>query len=289
MTIRSVRLKEHLGATEVEVSPSPTIVGVADESIPPGPYAKRTDSHGFIMTGNDAPDSAPPLLVLGDSFVESIYAAEDRRFVSQVEKALLDSSTPYRVLNGGYSGMTSLHMMGILTAKAPSHLTPEGKLMLVIGQSDANALLSPGLYWDPSRTVSPFQPPTAAHGAPEGDWRQSLHRMVTALAQVSKTLGFDTAISAGMYRNGDFNDDAVLRRTHRRDREAYERVFAVRRAIPDVVEQVASEQSLPYFDGRSILVEHPEYFYDVLHLNHSGQDVYSEHLARWVATEWKNS
>lgn len=173
-------------------------------------------------------------------------------------------------------------MLGVVYAKLPEFATPGSKLLLTIGQSDTNALLSPGFYWDSARTVSPFVPHTHGQGAPGRGWREELWSMVTALTQTARALGFELLLSTGLFRNGDFSSDVVLRSTFRRQRHMYERTIEVRHEIPRIVKSVSVEQSVPYFDSAKHLLERPELFYDALHLNHAGQDLYSQMLSSWI-------
>lgn len=283
---RTIRFKEFPPNTERMLEPSEEMRAASDESLTPGPFLRRTDEHGFVVTGNSLPEAPSNLLIFGDSFVESNFADEPRRFASQLERHLHEVGKPYNVLNGGQSGMTSLHMLSLLSTKAPSFMTPGSKILLVVGQSDTNALIAPGMYWDKSRTVSPFNPPESAGGTPTREWREGFVGMVTCLVHIAKALSLDVALSSGLYRNGDFSTDSVLRRAHHSRQSVYERRFKIRRQIPAIVKALASEHGVPYFDATSPFLERPELFYDTLHLNHQGQDLYASILAEWVAGQF---
>lgn len=275
-------MKEFSPNVDRMLVPIDPIREVADDSLSAGPFRHRTDQNGFIHNGNSLQESPSNLLILGDSFVESIYADETQRFASQVERNLHDSRMPFNVLNGGYSGMTSLQMLTVLATKAPSYMTPGSKLMVVIGQSDANALLVPGMYWGKTRSVSPFMPIEKATGAPARDWRETLGGMVTCVVQVAKALSIDVLLSAGLFRNGDFETDQVLRRAHKENKQVYERRTEIRHEIIDVVQAVASENQVACFDASATFLKRPELFYDLLHLNPAGQDLYASMLSDWL-------
>lgn len=246
----------------------------------------RTDDQGFIRTGNDVDVEFPEIFVVGDSFTESLFASENVRFASQFERGVLKAGFQYRVLNGGYSGMTTLHMLGVLTTKLPLLVKRPSKILLVIGQSDVNALSSPGLYWEQSKTVTPFAAPTMDANETLHDWRAAFVQMVTTVVTFAKLQGYDFAITAGLYRNGDLRIDRVLQRTFRNNREAYEAETEKRRFILRTVREIAREHRIPLFDASEEILKRPEYFYDLLHLNHHGQEAYARALTAWACGEW---
>lgn len=289
MAKRSIRLKEHELDLDVYRSSTERIQKLSDRSLPQGPYLVRTDNQGFILTGNEISPGTPDLFIIGDSFVESHFAAEDLRFASQLERGLFATGTPYRVRNGGYSGMTSLHMLGVLTTKMPPLLSARSKLLLVIGQSDVNALSSPGLYWEQTKTVTPFVAPATDSRAMPQYWRDAFVEMVTTIVTFAKLHGYDFAISAGLFRNGDFDHDAVIRRTYQRNRESHAASLEKRRFVIEAVRSIAHTNAIPLFDASAEFLERPEFFYDLLHLNHAGQTAYSNALASWISEEWSRA
>jgi len=286
MPKRTIRLKEHEADTSRYSDSNERIRELSDDSLPAGPYLLRTDGQGFILTGNELKEDAPDLFVIGDSFVESLFAEESSRFTSQLERGLRDAGIVHHVKNGGYSGMTSLHMLGVLTAKLPLLVKPGSRVLLVIGQSDANALLSPSLYWEQSRTVTPFSEPTSGANDMRERWRQAFVAMVTTIVTFSKLSGFDFAITAGVFRNGNFDQDGVLRRTFRRDRGAYTDAIEKRLFIIDAVRSIAQDHGIPIFDASAEFLERPDFFYDLLHLNHAGQAAYAHALTSWIREGW---
>jgi lysophospholipase L1-like esterase len=285
MSLRTIRLKEHKPSLESSREPTERILERSDSSMPLGPYRLRTDSQGFILTGNDADDTAPDLFIIGDSFVESMFADEDLRFASQLERSLADTTQPHRVRNGGYSGMTTLHMLGVLTTKVPMLLKPGSKLLLVIGQSDANALLVPGLYWEQTRTLTPFTEATNDASEMQEHWRDAFVRMVTTVITFAKLQGYDFAITAGLFRHGDFDHDEVLQRTFE-SRKAYDNAVEKHLFIIDELRTIARDHGVPLFDASEQFLERPDQFYDLLHLNHAGQTAYASALSSWIVGNW---
>lgn len=217
--------------------------------------------------------------MLGGSFVESMFVDELDRFPSIVERGLPEE---WQVLNGGYSGMTTLHLLPLLTSKVPTVMSPGSKLLLFIGQSDVNAMGSAGIYWSDSKTLAPIEPRTFEPFSPWGP-KEAVERTVDALLSVAEAFDFDYGVVASPFRDGDFSNDPVLRATYRRQRALYERAVERRRFIQDIAQQVTEFHGRPYFDGQSVV--EPNDFYDVIHLNSKGQYVFAEALSSWLV-DW---
>lgn len=286
MPTRTIRLKEHHPDLNADRQVTERIREFSDDSLLEGPFLARTDSQGFIMTGNHISPDAPELFIIGDSMVEAHFAAEDVRFASQLERGLSAKGHAYQVRNGGYSGMTSLHMLGVLTTKMPMLLKPQSKLLLAIGQSDINALSNPGLYWEQTKTVTPFGSPSADAIAVEQNWEDCFVSMVTTIVTFAKVQSYDFAITAGLFRKGNFEHDAVLQRTYRRNRGRYEAGVAKREFIIKAVRSIAHDHAIPLFDVSAEFLERSDYFYDLLHLNQSGHSAYAGALTSWASENW---
>lgn len=287
MARRSIRLKEHEAGIDTFREPVERTRDFSDHTLAHRPYLFRTDNNGFILTGNEAGvDSLPELVVVGDSFVESLFASEAMRFASQVERGLAVAATPYRVLNAGYSGMTSLHMLGVLSVKLRPLIRPQTKLLLFIGQSDVNALSSPGLYWGQTKTVTPFGSLTADSPVIDQEWKEAFVQMVTSVIAFAQSHGYDFAITAGVFRNASYDDDALLRKVFRNKRAPYDTTMEKRRFVIDAVRSIAQEHAIPLFDASAEFLAQPGYFYDTLHLNDAGQNAYAQALTTWIAEEW---
>lgn len=283
---RTIRLKEHPPNLNTYKEVTDRIRRLSDDSLAPGPYLLRTDDEGFISTGNEVVSGSPDLFMIGGSFVESLCASEELRFASQVERGLSAAGTPYRVRNAGYSGMTTLHLLGVLTTKMPPLMRERSRLLLFVGQSDVNALSSPGQYWAQSKTVTPFGLPSAEADAMPQSWQEAFVRMVTTVVTFAKLHDFDLAITAGLFRHGDFAGDEVLRRTYRSHLHAYEAAVEKNLFVINAVRSIAEQHAVPLFDASAELLARPDFFYDNLHLNHDGQDAYSKSLTSWILNEW---
>jgi lysophospholipase L1-like esterase len=279
---QNIRLKSYAKHEVRQVTPPANVLELSDSSIGAGPFELNTDAHGFISTGNNLGDDSDPAIVLvGGSFVESALCEEGNRFASQLERLLYASGQRFRILNAGYSGMTTLHQILLVMAKFGGVLPAGSRIIHFIGQSDENALSSDGLYWNSSPTLTPVQPPLnvlASSREPE----QTLESLVHILLESSRSLGFRPYLVASPFRNGDFSWDAVLRKTYRRDRERYNKSLALRMNIIGKAGEVAKLTNTPFLDAQDIFATNPEYFYDLMHVNNDGQNAFASTLRDWL-------
>src|SRR5699024_3510378 len=171
-----------------------------------GPFVQRGTIDGFLDTGNHRPPATRNLVMLGGSFVESMFAAEMDRFPSQIERMLPDD---WRIFNARDSGMTTLHMLSLLVSKLVPFLIPNGKLVIFIGQSDTNVLTSKHAYWDPRPTITPIKQASKTQALP---WSrvESLERVIDSVLSTADSFGIDYAVVASPYREGNFDTDPVL-------------------------------------------------------------------------------
>lgn len=283
---RYLRLKEHVPFSVAEHTPPPEYRERSDETLGPGPFLARADEHGFLMTGNHVDEDAPALAMLGGSFVESMFVPEQARFTSNIERRLALAGHSHRVLNGGYSGANTLQIAQVLLAKLPPILGAGGRVLLFIGQSDAEVLMARGTYWSGKPRIASVLPATEPQLDPYPP-DVALTRVVALLAQLAISLGFRAGIVVSPFRDGDFSHDQVLRRTYRRDREQYQRTVDIRRKIQAVAIEVATAHELPCFDGQMATGGgEPSLFYDTMHLNVRGQELFSDALSGWILGKW---
>lgn len=283
---RIIRLKEHTPLSHVEHTPSDAYRETSDSSLGPGPFRARADSNGFLRTGNEISRDHPALILLGSSFVESMFVPEHLRFASILERRLAAAGAPHRVLNGGYSGTNTLQVTQSVISKVPQVIGQDGLLLLCIGQSDTEALLNPNTYWSSKPRIAPIQPTSPLQDNAFPEPAEALWGVVSLALSSAQSLGLRTGVIGAGFRDGDFSFDPVLRRAHRRNREAYNRVVAMRRLILQTGAEAAEAAGLPYFDGQRATADgSPELYYDVMHLNEAGQEVFAAALEKWVLAE----
>lgn len=277
--MRSLRFKEVAPGTDHEVAPADIHRSISDASLPAGPFRRRGTVDGFLDTGNHRPDAARNLVLLGDSFVESVFAPEQQRFASQLERAL---PPEWRVLNGGYSGMTSLHALAQLAAKVVPMAAAPHRLVYFVPMSDSKALTEQGLYWSTSNTVSPIAP--AVSHAPAWDRRTAATRAIRAVLAAAAAFELPLSVVASPYRAGDLATDGALRALYRDDPRRYARSRSAFDLLHEVAREECARQDVPFLDAQPIMRD-PGLFYDQLHLNLRGQDHFAQALTQWVAPQ----
>lgn len=284
---RVIRFKEHIPLSYKSFTPSDAYRRTTDHTLGTGPFIARADVDGFLRTGNDTAHDCPKVILLGGSFVESMFVPENIRFASILERRLSVAGHPRRVLNGGYSGNNTLQITQSVISKLPAIVDSDTIVLLCIGQSDAEVLLTTGTYWSPQPRIAPIQPPSPTASFFDEPAEETLRRVTSLAISSALTLGLRTGIIVAGFRDGDFSFDPVLRSTHRRNRAAYERTVETRRMIQRVGSELAREAGVPTFDAhRATLNGSPELYYDNMHLNERGQEVMAAALERWLIDEF---
>lgn len=275
--VRTLRLKEISRDLDDWLSPKEVHRAIADDSLSSGPFRRRGTSEGFLATGNERPGATRRLVVLGGSFVESMFCPEEMRFASVLERNL---PTEWAVLNGGYSGMTTLRAFTQLAAKIVPYVQNDDMLVYFVPMSDSSALAAPGLYWSSSKTVTPFAPATT-NAAPAWDQREAAASLIAAFLAATQAFGMKVAVVASPYRDGDFAADSALRALYKDDRTRYMSARARFQLLHEVAERECSQRGIPFFDAQDTAGD-PELFYDQMHLNEQGQAFFAEELTRFV-------
>ena len=77
-------------------------------------YKFRTDRNGFMITKESAESinsesNYEKWCFLGASFIESLYTKDGFRFTDFMKKRCIETGITVSLLNGGYSGATTLH------------------------------------------------------------------------------------------------------------------------------------------------------------------------------------
>ena len=116
---RVIRFKEWGPLADITRTPKPEYLHRSDGTLSGEPFRIRTDSNGFIQSSNDFPNTGAmrKVVLLGDSFVESLFVQEQDRFPSVLERHLQASGQNFQCLNGGYSGATMLHSFNVFMNK----------------------------------------------------------------------------------------------------------------------------------------------------------------------------
>ncbi|WP_422115749.1 SGNH/GDSL hydrolase family protein [Brachybacterium sp. UNK5269] len=265
--MRTIRLKEIRPGYEDRMTPPAGYLASSNSTLTEGPFRRRGTPDGFLDTAQDRPDANKKLVLLGDSFVESMFIDEHSRFPAIIERGLTDD---WRVCNGGYSGMTALHQLGVLSMKIPPLLTPGSKVILFFGMVDVFALSQPGRYWDAHDFVTPILPAPEEVSSPLSI--DEVHRgAVRAVLETARAFGMDFGVVSSAYRRPDVRDPAP------------QSPEAIRRLIQRVTREEAARVSAPFFASQSHVT--PDDFYDTLHMNEAGQHRYATAFGEWLRAE----
>jgi lysophospholipase L1-like esterase len=149
---RHIRLKEFEPLSETTAFPTEDYP--ADSSIERRSYAMRADRNGFLRTGNALPPPVASIVFLGDSVIENSMVAEDERVCSRLERALYASGLRVAVLNGGYSGATTLHALNVFLNKI-ARLRPLA-VVYMSGVVDGRICYRPEKFWSPLPEITPL-------------------------------------------------------------------------------------------------------------------------------------
>lgn len=276
---RYIRLKEWGISIDTTKQPKIEQIKQSDGTLLDKPFRLRTNSEGFIYSGNDLPDlgGRVKITLLGGSFVESLYADETDRFASQLERQMVNRWN-LEVWNGGYSGATLLHSFNIFVNKIIPHLGYTEELLIFTAMSDQRTLVHTDSYWVPDPTHAPVidernKPVTGNREATSKDQR----RLLGAFRSVALGYGIDPILVTSPFRHAKFEDDVFSQRLYG-SKDNHELAMAKLHMINDEARSFARSQSAPLFDLAAHIDGNPAYFYDDMHLNHLGQKAVADFL-----------
>ncbi|MDO5747733.1 MAG: SGNH/GDSL hydrolase family protein [Actinomycetaceae bacterium] len=273
---RYIRLKERSPELNREITPPQQFIERADETLESGPFLMRTDNNGFIVTGNDMDhENSIPIVLTGDSFVESSFCHEGQRFIDRAERLM----PGYKLLNGGYSGATTLQLFNVMLCKVYPLFGEGGNLVFFVGQSDADILNRQGSYWTNERLWSPIVPNCRPASSNVPKSVEAVEKMVEIVIQTSRILGINLLMAISPFRDADFKEDLVYRNLFRRDFELFQKRMRDRYSIRETIVRKCDEYKCNYVDFQELTNGEPSWFYDDLHLNRKGHENFSRLLA----------
>ncbi|WOH17788.1 SGNH/GDSL hydrolase family protein [Paenarthrobacter sp. GOM3] len=248
-----------------------------DGTVGEGPWRVRTDEHGFIMTGNEVPTEAPPMVFLGDSFVEATFTPEDVRFVSQVERHLLSDGLGFRCLNGGYSGATTLQLFNVFLNKVVPLVGRGGRVVFFLPQSDLPIYFRPHSYWYPTDRYAPLLPPVepTAKELPKGS--SALTAILGLAVWAAQEFEIDLILVTSPHRHATRQNDPYLEK--RISQDQHDSLVQRREDIRGAVRQFVANSGVKFIDADTEFLDKPWTFYDELHLNDEGHDLFAAWLA----------
>lgn len=274
---RLIRLKESTPNLDSMRDRPNGYLEATDGTVGEGPWRVRTDEHGFIMTGNEVPAEAPPMVFLGDSFVEATFTPEDVRFVSQVERHLLSDGLGFRCLNGGYSGATTLQLFNVFLNKVVPLVGRGGRVVFFLPQSDLPIYFRPHSYWYPTDRYAPLLPPVepTAKELPKGS--SALTAILGLAVWAAQEFEIDLVLVTSPHRHATRQNDPYLEK--RISQDQHDSLVQRREDIRSAVRQFVANSGVKFIDADTEFLDKPWTFYDELHLNDEGHDLFAAWLA----------
>lgn len=237
----------------------------------------RTATHdGFIDTGAPRSTERSNIFVLGGSFVESLFALPEERFVARAAHRL-DAN----ILNGGYSGMTSLQLALVVLAKIAGIAKPGDAVVAFTPKSDTGAMWHPGGFWTGNKTYTPVLP-----GTPNDRPARSTDYLATvrAIHTFTATIGLHLSLATSPHRATDYTVDTWMHKKVNYVR--YHELARLQRKIDARTRAAAKDLGVPLLDLQTLCDGNPDLFYDDYHLNDHGQrvvgDLFTEFLEKDV-------
>lgn len=274
---RSIRLKEW-GVSEFLLKSPDVDYSRLRRNCPVEDYVIRTNEQGFMLSGNDFNygDANKTYIFLGDSFVESMFIQENRRFHSLLEKKLWDSGKKVACYNGGYSGATSLHLINVILNKViPSN--PD-IVFYTLPSNDAFALKVESGVWGRSKVASPFVPHgTGFENVSFGlkDIRSLIKGVHEVLAAFGIRVVFMTFPHRSLYSSGGVMEEKF--KTEKRFLSVlYDRVN-----VNEILRSYCERRCVALIDFEKIIDPFENFSQDDLHLDKVGSEVMADTIYEW--------
>ncbi len=274
--VRWVKLKEFDLSVDTYVAPTDDYLSRCDGSLEKADYRVRTDSWGFLRTGEPSYDK-DRIIILGDSSAACVFISESDRLGAVIERSLRSSGRNADVLVGATSDCTTLHSLNIFLNKCIP-LRPT-KLVLMSCGSDSAALCAHAGYWlnDPSGALTPI----AQHDKgsdelvlerPNASERVLLLRVLHAAAQA---YGTELVLVTVPHRR---RADDYLSSYYKGDLRYHHRLTGMKQDINSATRRFAHDKGVICIDAE-MLSDDGSIFYDIVHLNHRGCRIVGELIA----------
>ncbi len=276
---RAIRLKEYTPSSVIRNIPPEWYLRAKDSTLENREYLLRTDPNGFILSGPNYDTSDLQIVVLGDSIVEAMYVDEHSRMCSHLETSLAELiGRPIQVLNGGYSGATSLHLFNVFLNKVVP-LKPVA-VLLMTSVLDADVAVRKGDYWNKDCWLEPLLDVDLHNTVRDNEFRPApdyssrpklLSLFQTAGAQFDIPVWFATAPHRQLFQ-GEY-----IKKTFK-NRADFDAEVAHRRAVNAITRKFALENKAPLFDLEISMIDKHDIYYDMFHHNARGGGVAAKHL-----------
>lgn len=266
---RHIRIKEFGGGTVRDMVPQAEYIALSDGSISDQNYRITTTDDGFIYNPSFRKGQENPVFVLGDSFVESSFVPQGKRFCDVLTRKM-SKTIPREFLNAGYSGATSLNLLDTLINKVAGYGNRPA-VVFVLPSNDVLSLQFEGGYWDMSnQRYSPILPVSPVK-ATSVDLEENIHQLssiMKVMAQTCNAFSMDLFFATMPYVQTDFDALPWFVSRHKTV-DVYEGLKAKRRKVNQVLRDTAQRQRVELIDLEASM-QTTSHFYDDVHLNETG-------------------
>ncbi|MFW0111563.1 SGNH/GDSL hydrolase family protein [Rothia sp. CCM 9416] len=285
---RTIRLKEFNPGMVRPATPEESYLLHTDGSLKKCNTVLRSDNNGFLVTGNALSGGRKKIAILGDSFVESYWAsAETKRWVSVAERCLEDLAPGrFSLLNGGYSGSTSLHMALSLPAKMRVLFTDLAGVILFVPSCDTEVADLKHTYWTKDTYWSPLSPYNHPGDLPAGEFDiyQDIRANWGLMLSYLRAYDVPVVVASSPTRTALVEDDPFILDKFSNNEEFNiwsSRNQRLMRAVLDFAENQGVETIDTYKFPWPLNGSYP-FFYDYLHLNDQGQSFFGRLIAEKI-------
>lgn len=224
-----------------------------------------TDKNGYI-TYPDFMDSNLPVYILGDSFIECSYVSEGRRLTDIVNKYFVScGNDKVSVYNGGMSGSQLLNLYNLFI----NVICPRNHAIVCLfpGSVTATSNFLKDTYWNKSKDLSNLTEMYAAReNIKNGDNYHNFLRILKMFLYASKLFEIDLIIGITAYDHGinqDIKNDRLLE-------------------MHNILRKFAKKHGLGHIDLNNLKQDNHDLFYDPLHLNEKGSQIYGMHIGDYL-------
>ncbi|MFI2817180.1 SGNH/GDSL hydrolase family protein [Vreelandella piezotolerans] len=262
---RVIRLKEWGSSVSTHKQPSEEQLLKATKSLANKRYALNTDENGFIINSKviNRSSRSKKIVLLGDSFVESVFVDEEKRINAVIE----GYNSSLNVLNGGYSGATSLHVANVLLNKVVP--VEPSLVVFFMPTNDQRVIQLDDGYWNIDQRLSPLVP-LGKEKVLLSDYSgqvslKSMHKMLKVIHSILCIYDIPFVFASTPHRFvKDENDEWLLKVGA--NIEKYNRKSKSRSNVNKICKNYCANNLIDFIDLEGAVSEKADFFYDDLHL-----------------------
>lgn len=267
---RKIKLKEWSPNARFHKKPSANYLantqGLASRN-----YYFSTDCNGFIVPeiSSSEKNGYENWFFFGDSFIESLFVDEGRRFHDVLQDSLDRKNKKVRVYNAGCSGITMLQIFNVILNKVVP-LKPK-KIIISVPGTDRRCLVDGKGYWRDEARYAPLTPPARAEE--NLDFNQ-LEAILNLCKSVCDSVSAELHLCSLCYRT-EYENDGFLKKVYP-SKDEFERDIVEGKRFNDFLRRWCSNQGVSLIDLPNEFQDYQKFTYDALHLNQYGSSRLAE-------------